>query len=67
MIRLIIGIIIGAVVIVFAVQNTDSVTYDFIAWSITAPRALVVIVVFVGGLLAGWLVTGLGRIGRRSR
>ena len=67
MIRLIIGIILGAVVIIFAIQNTESVTYTFLAWSVTAPRALVVIIVFIFGLLTGWLVTGLGRIGRRSR
>ena len=67
MIRLIFGIILGAIVIVFAIQNTESVTYTFLAWSLTAPRALVVIVVFVFGLLTGWMVTGLGRIGRRKR
>ena len=67
MVRMIIGIILGAVVIIFAIQNTETVTYNFIAWSVTAPRALVVIVVFVFGLLAGWLVTGLGRIGRRKK
>jgi uncharacterized integral membrane protein len=66
MIRLIVGIILGAVVIIFAIQNTETVTYTFLAWSVTAPRALVVIIVFVFGLLTGWLVTGLGRLGRRK-
>jgi uncharacterized integral membrane protein len=67
MIRLIVGIILGAVVIIFAVQNTETVTYTFLAWSITAARALVVILVFVFGLLTGWLVTGLGRLSRRGK
>jgi uncharacterized integral membrane protein len=67
MIRLIIGIVVGAAVIVFAVQNTESVTYTFLAWSVTASRALVVIAVFAFGLLTGWLVTGIGRIGRMGR
>lgn len=67
MIRLLIGIVLGVVVIVFAVQNTGTVTYTFLAWSITAPGALLVIAVFVSGLLCGWLVTGLGRLGRRRR
>jgi len=67
MIRLIIGIILGAAVIIFSVQNTETVTYDFLAWAITAPRAILVIAVFLFGLITGWLVTGLGRIGRRRR
>ena len=67
MIRLIVGIILGAVVIIFAVQNTETVTYNFLVWSASSPRALVVILVFVFGLLTGWLVTGLGRFGRRKR
>ena len=67
MIRLIIGIILGAAVIVFSVQNTETVTYNFLAWAVTAPRAIVVILVFLFGLLTGWLVTGLGRVGRRRR
>lgn len=65
MIRLIFGLILGVVVVIFAIQNTESVTYTFLAWSVTAPRAFIVIVVFVFGLLAGWLVPGIGRIGRR--
>jgi uncharacterized integral membrane protein len=67
MIRLIIGIVLGIVVIVFAIQNTETVTYDFLAWSVTSPRALVVILVFIVGLLTGWLVTGLSRLGRGKK
>ncbi len=67
MIRLLIGIILGAVVIVFAVQNTETVTYDFLVWSVTAPRALLVVGVFVFGLVTGWLVTGLGKLSRFGR
>jgi len=66
MIRLLIGIVLGAVVIIFAVQNTETVTYNFLAWSVTSPRAIIVIGVFIFGLLTGWLVTGLGRLGRRK-
>jgi uncharacterized integral membrane protein len=67
MIRLLIGIVLGMVVIVFAVQNTETVTYNFLAWSITAPRAVLVVAVFIFGLLSSWLITGLGRLGRLGR
>ena len=67
MIRVIIGIVLGAAVIVFALQNAETVTYTFIAWSLSAPRAVVVLLAFVLGLVTGWLVTGLGRLRRRAR
>ena len=65
MIRLIVGIILGAVIVVFAAQNTETVSYTFIAWTLSAPRAVIVVAVFLIGLLTGWLVTGLGRLFRR--
>lgn len=64
MIRLIIGILLGAIIVVFAIQNTETVSYTFIAWTLSAPRAVIVIAVFIFGLLTGWLVTGLRRLGR---
>ena len=67
MIRVIIGIVLGAAVIVFALQNAETVTYTFIAWSLSAPRAVVVLLAFVLGLVTGWLETGLGRLRRRAR
>lgn len=67
MIRLIVGILVGAVAIVFAVQNTESVDYRFLAWTLTASRAVIVIGVFVIGLFVGWLVSGIRNFKRRKR
>ena len=66
MIRLILGIVVGAVIIIFAVQNTESVEYRFLAWTLAAPRALIVIVIYFFGLFSGWLVSGF-RNWRRNR
>ena len=51
---LIVGIILGVISLVFIVQNLDVVQYDFLFWSVTAPRFLVFIIVFVGGWFLGW-------------
>ena len=67
MIILIIGVILGAVTVVFAVQNTEIVTYQFLAWSIDVTRSLVVIVVLFVGMLLGWAAGGFNRIRRRNK
>lgn len=66
MIRLILGIVIGAVLVIFAVQNTEVVSFRFLAWAITMNRAALVIGVFVIGVLFGWLIGSIGR-SRRTR
>ena len=65
-IRLIIGVILGILVVVFALQNTETVTYNFIAWSLTAPRAVVVLLVLLAGIIIGWVTTGIRRMGRKK-
>jgi uncharacterized integral membrane protein len=67
MIRFIIGVLLGIVMIVFAIQNTETVNYQFFSWTLTSPRSLVVIVTFVVGLLSGWLVSGIRHFRHRKR
>ncbi len=66
MIRLIIGGLLGVLVVVFALQNLDTVTYTFLAWSLAAPRAVVVIVVLLVGIVVGWFTTSLKRVRRKK-
>ncbi len=40
---LIIGIVVGAVAVDFAFQNTSPVTVDVFAWTFTAPLSLVIL------------------------
>lgn len=67
MIRFIIGILFGVIILVFAAQNSETVNYTFLVWTLTAPRALVVIGVFMLGMLSGLLATGLRMLSRRKR
>lgn len=65
MFRLILGVLLGVITMVFAIQNTEMVSYIFFAWTVSAPRWMILIAVFVFGLFAGWLMSGLRRIGRK--
>lgn len=66
MILTIIGILLGIVTLVFILQNMETVTYSFIAWSVTAPRSLVFFIIFTAGLLLGLAICLLQRK-RKSR
>ena len=65
MIVLIFGLILGAVAVIFAIQNSEIVTYQFLAWNIDVTRSLVVIVVLLVGIFLGWATAGIARIRRR--
>ena len=43
-------------ILIFAWQNNQTVTISFLKWGITAPNALVIIVVYLLGMLTGWTV-----------
>ena len=63
--KFIIGILIGALAVVFAVQNADTVSYSFLAWTLTAPRAIVLLGVLLAGALIGWLFSTVPRFFKR--
>ena len=55
--NLILGIILGIFVFIFAWQNLENTNIDLFIWTFTAPRAMLVILVFAIGLLTGWILT----------
>lgn len=48
-------IIIVALVIVFVIQNTEAVEVWFIAWKVSMSRALLLLLTFLVGIIAGWI------------
>ena len=56
---IVIGILI-AIVIVFAVQNHQTVTVWFLFWEINGSRAAILLLTFTVGFFTGWL-TGFRR------
>ena len=50
---LVVGILLGALSVIFALQNVAMVTITFMAWNVTAPLALVLL----GSMLSGVIIT----------
>ncbi len=53
-------IFLGAITI-FAVQNQGSITLQFLDRSISSPRSLLIVLIYLLGMLSGWTVVGIGR------
>jgi uncharacterized integral membrane protein len=58
-VRLILIFTFFGVGIVFTLQNTAAVTVEFLAWSVTLSRALLVFLLVVVGTLLGWLLRSM--------
>jgi uncharacterized integral membrane protein len=44
-----------ALVVIFVLQNTQVVEFNFLAWTISMSKALLLLVTFVLGIIVGWL------------
>jgi lipopolysaccharide assembly protein A len=52
---LILALLIAVVAVVFALQNTTTITIAFFAWKMTGSLSLVFLVTLLIGILIGWL------------
>jgi len=57
-IKAVFAAILAAFVIAFVLQNRELVNVEFLAWTWTASRAMVLFTVFLVGVVAGWLARG---------
>ena len=46
---------------VFALQNRDVITVNFLTWNLSQPVALLTVVVYFLGMLSGWTVVAFVR------
>jgi len=67
MAKFIIGILIGILVIIFMVQNVETVDIRFLAWTTHIPRAIMILIVFVVGIGTGWVVRSVGYRKKKHR
>ena len=58
--RFILGAIFGVLVIIFMIQNTQIVEIQFLGWSMSISRALMVLIVFAVGIGLGWVIRSIG-------
>ena len=61
MVKFIIGLAVGVLAVVFIVQNVETVEITFLAWTFSAPRAAMLVVILFIGIFVGWVVSSLGR------
>jgi len=50
-----------AMIGVFALQNRDIITVNFLKWNLSEPVAFVMVVVYFLGMLSGWTVVAFVR------
>ena len=60
--KFIIGIILGIILMIFLIQNTEIVTLNFLFWSLTTSRALMIIIVLILGIFFGWIFGNAGKL-----
>jgi uncharacterized integral membrane protein len=67
--RLALGILIAATLVVFGAQNTQSISFHFMGWDTTSiPVVLALAIALALGVLLAWIVSIPGRFrGRRER
>ena len=66
-VRLILSLVLLALVLIFAVQNVTRVEVQFLFWSLSLPRALLIFVVLSIGIIVGWFMRGMIRRSRPGR
>lgn len=57
--RLIIGITLTLLVVVFTLQNTEVVTVNFLLWRFSLSRVVLIFVLLLAGVLLGWFLHSL--------
>ena len=64
-IRLILGLALTALVVIFTLQNTEVVSINFLFWHFSMSRVLMIFMLLVAGILIGWLLHSLTRHGKK--
>ena len=54
--KFILGILLGIVVALFIIQNTEVAEVRFLFWSVAMSRALLFFLLLVAGIAIGWLL-----------
>lgn len=59
--KFVFGILIGVLVVIFILQNGEVVDVSFLFWTLTVSRAAMVLVIFLVGIITGWIGRSFGR------
>jgi putative membrane protein len=58
LVYLLILLVVVLALAVFAVQNSEAVSIQYLGQSVTTPMSLLIAVVYLLGMLSGWTVVG---------
>lgn len=62
--RLTIAVTLIALVVIVALQNLTPVPLQLLFWNLTLPRALLIVIVLVIGVVIGWFLRAIARRAR---
>ena len=65
-VKLILGMILAGMAVIFIVQNVAVVELRFLIWTMSISSALLLFLIFAIGLILGWLVHGFIRNKKRQ-
>ena len=66
-IRLISGITLVLLVVIFTLQNTEVVNINFLFWQFSMSRVLLIFVLLLTGVVIGWLLHSLAKHGKKQK
>ena len=64
--KIIIGLLLGILCVVFFIQNAETVTFVFLMWEISISRALMFVTVLIIGILLGSIFSRFRNIRRHK-
>lgn len=62
----IVTIILLILALIFAIQNTATLSLNFLVWSFAGSQALIIVVILFTGFISGWLL-GLSKVWRKNQ
>lgn len=65
--KLVAGLVLAGVVVVFAIQNAEPVQFRFLIWSFALSRALMMFILLAIGMLLGWMMHAVSTYRERKQ
>lgn len=66
-VKLIVGLVLAALLVLFAVQNAEPVEFRFLIWTFELSRALIMAILLAIGVLLGWTMHAVSMYRERKQ
>jgi len=61
-VKAVIALVLIAVIAIFAIQNANTVDVNFLFWSLSVPRVLLIVALIAAGFMLGITVSSLSKL-----